>query len=86
MVLTALYKKPSTGPPSAVYSIGAITPSEVFSATVSMAAFATPSLVRFWVSLPTIMDTASLAASTFPAFNCFHTFPLSTCRHLAARI
>ena len=53
IVFTALYKNPSTGPPTARYNIGAITPSEVFSATVSIAAFATPSSSRCSVSLPT---------------------------------
>ena len=77
MLYTAL------GGPVLGFLYKAVTPSikkknDVFSATVSMAAFATPSSVRCSVSLPTIMDTAFLASSRLPAFNCFHTLLLST--------
>ena len=60
MVFIALYKNPSTGPPMARNIIGAMTPSDVFSATVSTAAFVTPVSSSSAVSLPTIMDTAFL--------------------------
>ena len=58
MVLIPLYKNISGTPPIAIYSMGAITPSDAFSATVSTAAFVTPVSVSSLVSRPTIMDTA----------------------------
>ena len=39
-------------------SMGAMIPSEVFSATVSTAARATPASSNRWVSRPTIIETA----------------------------
>ena len=46
--------------------MGAMTPSEVFSATVSTAARATPASSSRVVSLPTIMDTAWRDAARSP--------------------
>ena len=50
--MRALYAKPSGAPPIAIKSIGAITPSAVFSAIVSTSAFATSLSSRFSVSIP----------------------------------
>ena len=86
IVLTALYRKPSGAPPISRKIRGAVTPSEVFSATVSTAAFVTPSAVRFSVSLPTIMETAFLAPGRSFSFRRSYTFPLSLHRERAARI
>ena len=86
IVLTALYKKPKNGPPTANAIIGAITPSEVFSATVSTAAFVTPASSRHAVSRPTIMETACLASSIVPVCKASYTFMLSTFNDRIARI
>lgn len=64
--IDSFVENPRIGPPIAVKIIGAITPSEVFSATVSIAAFATPVSSRHSVSLPTIMDTAFRDAAISP--------------------
>ena len=47
-------------------TMGATTPSPVFSATVSTAALVTPSAVRAWVSRPTMRPTAWRAAGRSP--------------------
>ena len=61
-------------------------PSEVFSATVSTAALATPLKVKSFVSLPTIIDTAFLAEGKSFFANSSYTFILSTFKDFVARI
>ena len=56
MVLMDLYRKPNAGPPMARKRSGAMTPSDVFSAIVSTAAFVTPVSERFSVE----RDTADM--------------------------
>ena len=63
-VLAALKAMPSTGPPRARYSIGEITPSVRFSATVSMVAQRISRLDRFAVSRPTMRPTRVRPASS----------------------
>ena len=65
---------------------GATTPSEVFSATVSTAARATPASSSRWVSRPTIMLTARREAARSPDSNARKTFMLSSRRDLVAKI
>ena len=67
-------------------TMGATTPSEVFSATVSTAARAMPARSSRAVSRPTIMLTAWRAPSVSPADRARQTFMLSVCRDFAARI
>ena len=61
-----------------------MTPSLAFSATVSTAAFVTPSAVRFAVSRPTIRATAQRAAGRSPFANSLYTLRLSCARPFAA--
>ena len=85
MVLTALYKNPPTAPPKKRYNSGAMTPSEVFSATVSTAARAMPASSNTLVSRPTIMETAYRAPSVSPSRNFLYTFMLSLRRLCVAK-
>ncbi len=64
-VFTALYMNPSGAPPSIINSIGAITPSDVFSATVSTAAFAIELSSSLSVSRPTMYDKYLRASVKF---------------------
>ena len=59
----ALKPHSSTGPPRKAYSMGEITPSVVFSATVSTVALMISSSFRFCVSRPTMRATCFRAAS-----------------------
>ena len=71
-------------PKTAIQKTGAVTPSDVFSATVSTAAFMMPSLSSTEVSRPTIMETLCLAPSTSPRSSASYTFMLSCLRLFAA--
>ncbi len=53
-VLIALYMNPNGAPPSIINNMGAITPSDVFSATVSTAALAMELSFNRSTSLPTM--------------------------------
>ena len=68
------------------YSIGAMTPSEVFSATVSTAARVTPASSSRAVSRPTIRETAYCDLARSPVFRASKTCILSCRRDLVARI
>ena len=61
-VFIALYIKPNGAPPSIINNIGAITPSDVFSATVSTAALAIELSFNRSTSLPTMYDKFTLAS------------------------
>ena len=61
-----------------------MTPSLVFSATVSTAALVTPAAVRFCVSRPTMRATALRAAGRSPFASSLYTLRLSCARPLAA--
>ena len=65
--------------------MGAATPSEKFSDTVSTAALMTPSAVSRSVSRPTMRPTAFLAAGKSSFWSSFQTFRLSNARSRMAR-
>ena len=71
-MLAALKPHSSTGPPMAPYKSGEITPSVVFSATVSTVALMTSSSLRFCVSRPTMRATCFRPAAT-PEASAFST-------------
>ena len=85
MVLTALNASASGAPPSVIYSSGAATPSQKFSATVSTAALATPSASRRSVSRPTMRATAFRAPGRSPQRRASYTLLLAEARPRAAR-
>ena len=77
-VLTALYVIARGAPPKAPNNSGAIIPSDVFSATVSITALIIPSSSRTLVSLPTMYDSCFLAPSISPDSKTLITFNPST--------
>jgi len=86
MVLIALYKNANGAPPINMKNSGAITPSEVFSATVSTAAFATSSSVSSAVSRPTIHESFLRASCKSPLFSPSYTCKLASLRERIAKI
>ena len=75
----------STGPPMALYSSGDITPSVVFSATVSIVAQIISRSVSLLVSRPTMRATCLRPASTPPELSARFTPTASCARHRAER-
>ena len=83
MVFTALYAIDPAAPKTPANNIGAITPSLIFSAIVSITALVIPFESRLSVSLPTMYESCFLDFSILPSFKYFITLYPSTTNPLA---